>query len=70
MDQKGTNCFESFDKNLLTHRAIYTRLLRELDNLNDVERRLFKAERSKPTAFVVYVLLNGCAIFELINKYR
>ena len=64
-----TEFLEDGPDRLLTPRDICTRLLRELADLGDFERRLLQLEGRKPTAIVSSGLPNACVIFKLINEY-
>ena len=63
---------EESDKNVLTPRDILTRILRELDGLDDIERRLLEIKATSNREFTVIVasgLPNACAVYKLLNKY-
>ena len=60
---------EASDDNQLLPRDIWTRLVRELDGLDDFEHRLLALEGRDITAIVCSGLPNACAVYKLINEY-
>ena len=66
---ESTDFLESSYENRVTLRDIWVRILRELDGLDDLERRLLKLESREPTAIVTSGVPNACATYKLMNEY-
>ena len=63
---------EESDKNVLTPSDIWTRILRELDRLDDITRRLHELKATYDRKFTVIVasgLSNACAVYKFLNEY-
>ena len=66
---KCTDFLKAGPETLLTPLDIWTRLLRELDNLYDFERKILEFKNRKPSAIVITELPNTCAVIKLIDEY-
>ena len=53
----------------LTPRDIWTRLLLELDGLEEFDQAILELDGGKPTAIIYSGLPNACAVFKLMNEY-
>ena len=60
------------DSNVLTFRDIWTRIMRELDGLDDIDHRLLELATTTDQEFTIIVstsLPNACAVFKLLIEY-
>ena len=60
------------DSNVLTFRDIWTRIMHELEGLDDIDHRLLELAIATDQEFTIIVstgLPNTCAVFKLLNEY-
>ena len=66
---ESADYLDASDENTLLPRDIWSRLIRELDGLEDFEHRLLALEGRSVTAIVCSGLPNACAVYKLLNEY-
>ena len=66
---ESTEWLESYGHNYLQPRDIWMRLIRDLDGLDDFDRRIVALEGRERTAIICQRLPNACAVYKLMRDY-